>query len=461
MQHSCPMLLALSLTLIAISSALLYDEEYKTVCLGNEFSLPVFSKSRSVIFTPKSPPGQKRTILEKTLVKDPRFEWTSDRRLVLKEVTWSDEGQYTIMLHSDFAYEMIQLTVSECVRSYQVNYGNDFQHRIPEGGNVLEFNPLGSPPEAEPVLLWNGTDPGMSPGQGGGGGRGQMLRNGELWVARKVSPADQGNYTLRNKAGKLMSRSKLTVRGHSFTVTRLTRESVSLLLFVAVHNASLTFTPWAPDDGEPRSRGSPVRLIRDGRVLDTDVRFLHRVSVEEAAYGSPPEVVITGLSVKHAGVYDVRDGDGNLVSSTVLHDYSPDVNQPSGSYSHPQRPGTPRKWSPKASPAHTGYTPVAVGNPSFPGNSTAGNRGRPALPDHTPAHPAPTTIGDSFVSEQNSSVSVPGASDCLHTSEDCVQFQIKTKGKRTKVTADFCTLPLESEAREDSTIYTSDKLNFL
>jgi len=56
---------------------------------------------------------------------------------------------------------------------------------------------------------------------------------------------------------------------------------------------------------------------------------------------------------------------------------------------------------------------------------------------------------------------MPGASDCLHTSEDCVQFQIKSKGKRTKVTADFCTLPLDSEASEGSTVYTSDKLNFL
>lgn len=45
-------------------------------------------------------------------MKDPRFEWAKDRRLILREVTPSDEGRYSIMLSSDFAYETVHLVVS-------------------------------------------------------------------------------------------------------------------------------------------------------------------------------------------------------------------------------------------------------------------------------------------------------------------------------------------------------------
>lgn len=45
-------------------------------------------------------------------VKDPRFEWTRDKMLVLKEVTHADEGLYAIKLSSGFTYETVRLTVS-------------------------------------------------------------------------------------------------------------------------------------------------------------------------------------------------------------------------------------------------------------------------------------------------------------------------------------------------------------
>ena len=46
----------------------------------------------------------------------------------------------------------------------------------------------------------------------------------------------------------------------------------------------------------------------------------------------------------------VSDG---LSIGGCLQDYSPDVHQPLGSYTQPQQAGTPRKWSPQASPALT------------------------------------------------------------------------------------------------------------
>ncbi len=97
---------------------------------------------------------------------------------------------------------------SECIKSYYRNYGENFDHSIPENGSILEFSPRGAPPEALPVVLWNRTDPESS-----SMGRGRLLRAGKLWVAPRVTQADQGNYTLRDGEGKVMSRSTLTVRG--------------------------------------------------------------------------------------------------------------------------------------------------------------------------------------------------------------------------------------------------------
>jgi hypothetical protein len=68
----------------------------------------------------------------------------------------------------------------------------------------------------------------------------------------------------------------------------------------------------------------------------------------------------------------------------------------------------------------------------------------------------------SFASERNNSFSVLWASDCLHSSEDCVQFQSKRdKDRGGKGKADFSALPLDRDNTADSTVYTSDKLNFL
>lgn len=64
--------------------------------------------------------------------------------------------------------------------------------------------------------------------------------------------------------------------------------------------------------------------------------------------------------------------------------------------------------------------------------------------------------------DRRNSFSVPGASNCLHSSEDCVQFQIKeVRGKEGSNSQDyFATLPLDKDTSESSSVYTSEKLNF-
>ncbi|KAM3612560.1 uncharacterized protein V6R79_010336 [Siganus canaliculatus] len=504
-------------TLISTSTG--EREESQMVCAGKEFRLPVYSTSRLVTFTPNSE-GPKRLLLDKTTVKDPRFEWTRDKMLVLKEVTHSDQGLYSIKLSSGFTYETVHLTVSECIKSYYKNYGENFEHSIPESGALLEFFPRGAPAEAMPVVLWNQTDPETS-----SAGRGRLLRGGKFWVAERVTQADQGNYTVRDDQGKVVSRSTLTVRGHSFNVTRFTKESLNLPLFVPIPHAHLIFTPTRyPDESslghfDPKPPSGPVQLLREGHITDHDMRYRGLISLGKN--GTINEVVITRLTLRHVGVYEIRDGNGNLVSSTSvqvierggrwrallksitvpsgmfvslagfilfmkrypncslsqiitglranptppvnppqvnIQDYSQSSPQRSDFYSHYQHPGTPTKWTPQASPAHAAYSPVRIATPRTH-NKEPHRLAAQSSPIHNSATQATSTE-----EEERISFSVPGASDCLHSYDECVQFQMKKDGDKERWNNSkdyFSTLPLDVDTSECSSVYTSEKLNFL
>lgn len=103
---------------------------------------------------------------------------------------------------------VLSFYISECVKPYRKHYGETFEHSIPENGSVLEFSPWGALPDAEPVVLWNRTN--LETAETG---RGRLLRGGKFWVAERVTQADQGNYTVRDDNGKVLSRSTLSVRG--------------------------------------------------------------------------------------------------------------------------------------------------------------------------------------------------------------------------------------------------------
>lgn len=96
----------------------------------------------------------------------------------------------------------------ECIKSYRRNYGENFEHNIPENSSLLAFSPKGAPPEAMPVVLWNRTNYNSSEA-----GRGRLIRGGKIWVAEKITQADQGNYTVKDGKGKVLLRSTLTVQG--------------------------------------------------------------------------------------------------------------------------------------------------------------------------------------------------------------------------------------------------------
>ncbi|XP_013863474.1 uncharacterized protein LOC106517265 [Austrofundulus limnaeus] len=499
-------------------------EKVQTVCVGNEFRLPVDSDSRIVTFAPNGD-GPRRVLLENTSVKDPRFEWTKDKTLVLRDVTHSDQGVYANKLSHSFTYETVCLIVAECIRSYRKNYGESFEHAIPENASLLEFSPRGAPPEAMAIVLWNRTNPETSDA-----GRGRLLRGGKAWVAERVTQADQGNYTVKDEDGNVLSRCTLSVRGHSFNITRFTKESLALPLFLPLHHAHLIFTPSRiPDESslgpfDPRPPHGRVQLLHEGRIMDYDLRYRGIISLSRN--GSVHEVVIIRLSSRHDGLYEVRDGDGNLVSSTYLHmiekkggtwralfksisvpsgmfvslacfilfmkrypncslsqifaglrtnrtqptnpprvniqNYTQTHPHPPAYYSHPEQPATPRKWTPRTSPAHSyfqGYSPVLMGTPRSENQEL-----QRLTADSSSNHNLAPQQDKSNEEEENISFSVPGASDCLHSSADCIQFQIKKDGDEDRWSQSkdfFSTLPLDTDTSESCSIYTSQKLDFL
>ncbi|KAL0974102.1 hypothetical protein UPYG_G00215400 [Umbra pygmaea] len=511
-------------TLFSIPVSFGWNEDVQIVCSGKEFRLPVYSGSRIVTFTPSYRPGPRRVLLDKNDLKDQRFEWTKDRTLLLKEVTHSDQGLYSIKLPSGFTYETVRLTVSECIKTFRRGYGETFQHTIPKEGFLLEFSPQNSPPESQPVLLWNRTDPENSEA-----GRGRLGPHGGVWVADRVTQADQGNYTIRDEDGKIISRSKLTVNGHTFNVTRFFKESLSLPLFLPVPHVHLIFTPSLnPSEHsnahvDSRFSRTSVQLIRDGQIVDQDPRYWGLLSLERN--GTVNEVVISKLSAKHDGMYVIRDQEGNLVSATLLHvvdktarwravlksisvpsgmfvtlagfilfmkrypncslsmiinglrghhtpapnpprvsvqDYAPPSPLPAGVYGLSQQMETPKIWSP--SPAISGYTPVvdlvplvvrSEPHPSTERVSPGGQQETRRLENAN--MPIREQTADS---KREISFSIDGASDCLQTSDECFQFQIKTEADE-KSKDNFSTLPLDADTSGTCSVYTSDKLNFL
>lgn len=111
--------------------------------------------------------------------------------------------------------------------------------------------------------------------------------------------------------------------GYSFNITRFTKESLSIPLFLPVHHAHLIFTPSRiPDESslgpyDPKPPRGPIQLLREGQIMDYDLRYRGVISLIQNRSGH--EVVITRLASRHDGLYEIRDGAGNLVSSTYLH----------------------------------------------------------------------------------------------------------------------------------------------
>lgn len=136
-----------------------------------------------------------------------------------------------IIFHEFRTDSSVFCAASDCIASYQRYYGENFEQNIPENAALLEFFPLGAPAEAMPVVLWNRTGT-----EAGNAGRGRLEQDRKVWVAERVSQVDQGNYTVRNFNGNVLSHSRLTVRGETEDDAELTGwpHSRLMLMFISL-----------------------------------------------------------------------------------------------------------------------------------------------------------------------------------------------------------------------------------
>ncbi|XP_062405918.1 uncharacterized protein LOC134096185 [Sardina pilchardus] len=593
-----------------------WNEDRKVVCSGKDFQVPVFSRSRIVTFTPSSPPEPKRVLLENNIVKDPRYEWTRDQTLLLREVTRRDQGVYAVKFSHGFTIETVELVVSECIRKLHKTYGETFKLDIPPDGASLELNPLSplsflssipsqspspspsfssspspsstlplflssspssstslppslssshttspsqnhssssspsppfssssktpspssfpssstspssfpssspSPPPSPsspslsssisplspfptlPLVLWTDSRPSERTW-----GRGRV--KDRSWLVDEVTLADQGNYTIKDSDGKVVSRASLTVTAHWSNITAFNKEPLYIRVYTPLREAQLRLVP---DHPSSRSR-SATTLLQDGQIVEEAPWHRGRLSLEQNRTGL--YFVMAGVSEKDNGIYEMRDGQGNLVSTNIVRVVDKHVrwraviksiSVPSGMFaslaglilflkrypscsvakilrglrdrrnattagvpprvhiedysepnltsftSSPYKIRSSKQWSP--SPSRSGYSPVvqrAFGDSPEPARAT----------EMLGTDPSQNLLSQESGSVRKTSFSLVGASDCLHSSEHCAQFDLGRFNRNKDAKDYFSTLPLDMDTSDICSVYTSDKLNFL
>ncbi|KAL4641722.1 hypothetical protein GN956_G10411 [Arapaima gigas] len=497
----------LSAALSVDYSAAVLDEEKKVVCSGKDFTLPIQSRLRIVVFSPMFSPESTKVVLENNKIMDPRYEWTGDKTLLLRGVTKRDQGLFKVKMSSGIIYRKIHLTVvGKRLLLTVLFYGDDFKIDISHGGAVIEFSPKGSQAFPQSIILWNSSVPWESQR-----GRGSV-KDGH-WVLEEVTQSDQGNYNLRDGSGQLLSAIHLNVEGRYFSFTYFTGESLILPLFLPFAKAHLSFIP-SSTSVHSSSHHATILLVRDGQVVTKDARYKGQLTL--AQVDDANEIVIAQLRLEDSGVYEIQDREGNLVSSTWLEvvkkpkwkvnfksiaaplsgfgfvaliiyfkkkypscnlknrnaqrnpnttSFNPHVYSEANSYPHtpslpgqPQWSGAPANWS--SGSINAGYTPVVSGvyGPSATTETEEESGGRSettttSLISHT----------EGLERERKISVPLPLNSDCLHSSEACAQFQIEKNEKEpgNEGKEYFSSLPLNTDTSQSCSVYTSDKLSFL
>ncbi|XP_063044358.1 protein SON-like [Engraulis encrasicolus] len=689
------MLFILLTSLLRAPECIAWNEDQKVLCSGQDFRVPVYSRSRIVTFIPSSPPGPKRVLLENNIVKDPRYEWLRDQTLLVKDVTHRDQGLYSIKFSHGFTIETVELIVSECVRKFHKNYGEAFRLDMPPDGVVLELSPLSplsfsntppsphpspsspslplslpssppspslplsraaspslppsttlppspspspslplslspspasttlppspspspslalslspspastalppspspspslplspspslppspppnsapasssvpslplslspslppslppsssqpssplsssSPPSpspsttppntsfpsaterplvraarslALPLVLWAPGLPPQSPW-----GRGRM--EGRSWVLDRVTPMDQGNYTVKDSDGKVVLRASLVVTAHWANRTVFFKESLYIRLHVPLDQAKLHVTPAPTSIAFSASSRSPSVLLREGEILEEGM-WRGRLSLDWNITGQ--YFVVVSLGERDSGTYEVRDTEGNLVSTDivrVVHKHMrwraviKSISVPSGMFAslaglilflkrYPSckssmRSGLreQRRHANSGTGTGTGAPPriyvEEYGEPSLtqytsspykvrtsqqwspaPSHSVAASPAPQRVQTHT-ASPLLTRSREPSISgpsqslliqapeSRKTSFSLAGAKDCLHSSDHCAQFDIGSAGRTGGGRMDyFTTLPLDIDTSTICSVYTSDKLN--
>ncbi|KAG7462044.1 hypothetical protein MATL_G00198330 [Megalops atlanticus] len=473
-----------------LSLAALFSE-HKEVCYGKDFSITEV-RIKKISFTPLSPRGPQRIVVENETAVDPRYRW-DEKTLEVPEVTEKDQGVFTFSRGRGlFDYKSVRLTVKDCSRKLYVHFGDYLRLELHHSAALLEFLPEGS--VSQPVTVWEKTEPKKV---------GERYEN-QYWSLGSVTGADMGYYTARDANRKFISRTKVILEVKYETSRLSSGDTFSLPLRLPTSQVQLYFTPI--------NDHTKLVLVRNGIVEEDQEEFWARTSVESG------EIIIENVKPSDSGDYEIQDKRRNVISVTTLEveppphsKYLPLIalvgvvvllcicikrrccrkkpvqtcaqGQPAAygevsAYAHPVPPSVPSQpqWSGmqtnvNPSPASGRYTPVKGNTPRpspaagrRPWEEAAGSRptevdgGTPKPPTsarmQTPQDPPSVSAQES----EGFYPSFPINKDCLRSSDAGIQFEF-WKGHQSD--DDFSTLPLNEDTSQKCSVYASDKLNFL
>ncbi|XP_066579694.1 uncharacterized protein LOC136771343 isoform X2 [Amia ocellicauda] len=249
---------------------------------------------RRMVFKPWASTGSPKVVMEDLKLVDPRWKMNSRKdQLTLPNVTLQDQGLYEMMFqYVNVAMTTIHLTVMECVTNISVYYGEDFEFALtttPSSVRV-EFEPLAPGPQVPRLLLNYSHFPNPQYD------RRATVHERQLTL-RKMSPEDQGKYTIWDSIGHVLKTVCLKV------VARKEQKEVSYGATVEI--------PFYARDTEVELRFSPesehpARLLVDGGVI-VDEQYAQRLRV------GTHECTLANVTPRDRGTYEVRDKKKVLV----------------------------------------------------------------------------------------------------------------------------------------------------
>ncbi|KAI1888217.1 hypothetical protein AGOR_G00182740 [Albula goreensis] len=461
----------------------LYSVDRRTECSGGEFKLPA-PYLGSVTFSSSSVKSKKIYHFDK--VEDSRYELRQGR-LVLREVTESDAGIYVIQISLQVRYfQLINLTVKDCSEEVSTYYGGEFRLTLSEGTAVLQFSPNISL-SSDSVTLWNKYSPSEA-------GRGRVSVG--VWILDEVTEADQGHYTQRDRKGKFLSRHRLQIKDNSMEESLYYGDEFRLTL--SEDTAVLQFSPnIGLSSSDSVTLWNKINPTEAGRArVRKGVWVLDKVTQADQGFYTQRNSKGRFLSRHHLQVKVVEvdymkyfKSFGFSIAATLLcccvrcmccskktkspPPSEPGVDEEDSIPPQPLTPRTPRlpEWNGPETPHSRPRQPLTPSAPTPPPQSETETdlEPDPPPPEYDSLHPFgpsepsqarwsgdPTPAGAER--EDRPYRSFPMSSDCLHSADSGIQFEI---GKGSKATDYFSTLPLNTDKPGTSNVYTSDKLNFL
>ncbi|XP_066579796.1 uncharacterized protein LOC136771404 isoform X2 [Amia ocellicauda] len=305
------------------SSAQFGKDETKTLFHGQDLYIPMTEiETQESWFLPKSPLIDRRRLMSPGRDLDPRCHLLSNF-LILEKVSVKDQGLYTVVeLNSTEYIHNITLIVRDCVTEHILKYGDTLNIPLSQESSAvqLEFTPEvvrpqaqpqpqpetqpetqtetqpEAQPEAQPRLLINNSEV-MEPQY-----QQRLVMQGHRWALHRVTPADEGAYTVWDTKGNAVQKMCLNVKEHIMFVELAYGGTLKINLILDKASVTLSFL-------SDRDKTERV-LLKEGVV--SDPQYNTRLHVDGKL------CTLDSVTTADTGFYTVKDLTGTLISNVHL-----------------------------------------------------------------------------------------------------------------------------------------------